>query len=253
VSIRLATGAATFLPRPDIPVGAGPFFLAVADFNGDGKLDLAVTNLVSHSVSIRLGSGDGNFTSLPDTFVGTQPLSVAVGDFNGDGKPDLAVANTMSNTVSIRLGTGTGAFVSEPDIVGTKPASVAVGDFNGDGKPDLAAAEAGNNSVTVLLNTVPALQPSPSPSPLPSPPLQIVAVAFRQKGVSRVRVRDAATGAERAVLTPFRGFGGRLRLQLQDVNGDGSFDLVVQAVIHGKRRKKVFDAVTLAPLPPGLT
>jgi hypothetical protein len=79
-----------------------------------------------------------------------------------------------------------------------------------------------------------------------------VAVAFRQKGMARVRVKDAATGAVRGVLTPFRGFGGRLRLLMKDVNGDGSRDLMVQATIHGKRKTKVFDAVTLAPLPPGL-
>jgi hypothetical protein len=79
-----------------------------------------------------------------------------------------------------------------------------------------------------------------------------VAVAFRQKGVSRLRIKDAASGALRGVLTPFKGFGGRLRLQLLDVNGDGSRDLIVQAVVHGKRKKKVYDAVTLAPLPPGL-
>jgi hypothetical protein len=93
------------------------------------------------------------------------------------------------------------------------------------------------------------LDPPPSSPP---PPPQIVAVPFRKRGVSRVRVKDAATGAVRAVLTPFKGFGGRLRLQLRDVNGDDSLDLIVRALIHGKRRKKVFDAVTLAPLPPGL-
>jgi hypothetical protein len=90
------------------------------------------------------------------------------------------------------------------------------------------------------------------PPPLLPPPSQIVASVFRQRGVARVRVRDAASGALRGVLTPFKGFAGRLRLQLLDVNGDGSLDLIVQAVIHGKRKKKVFDAVTLAPLPPGL-
>jgi hypothetical protein len=85
-----------------------------------------------------------------------------------------------------------------------------------------------------------------------APAPQIVAVVFRRRGVSRVRVKDAATGAVRGVLIPFKGFAGRLRLQLVDVNGDGSFDLIVRAVIHGKRKKKVYDAVTLAPLPPGL-
>jgi hypothetical protein len=96
-----------------------------------------------------------------------------------------------------------------------------------------------------------AFEATPTPPP-PAPSPQIVAVAFRQRGVSRVRVKDAATGAVRAVLTPFRGFGGRLRLLLLDVNGDGAPDLVVRALVHGKRRKRVFDAVTLAPLPPGL-
>jgi hypothetical protein len=80
-------------------------------------------------------------------------------------------------------------------------------------------------------------------------PLQVVAVAFRRRGVSRVRVRDAASGVVRGVLTPFPGFGGRLRLQMLDVNGDGSADLIVRAVVHGKRKKKIYDAVTLAPLP----
>jgi hypothetical protein len=118
---------------------------------------------------------------------------------------------------------------------------VAVGDFNGDGKADLAVANGIGNTVSVLLNTF----PSPAPPALPP---QIVAVAFRRKGVSRVRVTDAATGALRGVLTPFHGFGGRLRLQRRDVNGDGSLDLIVQAFIHGKRKQKIFDAVTLARL-----
>src|SRR5262245_32271627 len=95
--------------------------------------------------------------------------------------------------------------------------------------------------------------PAPPPPPPPLPPLsappQITAVAFRRNGVARVRVKDAASGAVRKVLTPFKGFGGRLRLQLFDVNGDGSRDLIVKALIRGKRKHKVFDAVTLALLP----
>jgi hypothetical protein len=63
-----------------------------------------------------------------------------------------------------------------------------------------------------------------------------------------VRVRDAATGALRGVLIPFKGFAGRLRLQLVDVNGDGSADLVVHALVHGRRKTRIYDAVTLAPL-----
>jgi len=91
----------------------------------------------------------------------------------------------------------------------------------------------------------------PEPPPMPSSPPQIAAEAFRRKGVAKVRVKDAATGAVRAVLTPFRNFRGRLRLALRDLNGDGSLDLLVQAAIKGKRKKKAYDAVTLATLPPG--
>jgi hypothetical protein len=190
-----------------------------------------------------------SFTPAAPVPVGTFPASVAVGDFNGDGHQDLAVSNFISKTVSIRLGDGHGGFSGTTDLpVGASPRSVAVGDFNGDAKPDLAAANHSGTTVTVLLNTF----PRPAPPPAPPAPAQIVAVPFRRKGVSRVRVRDAATGAVRAVLTPFKGFGGRLRLRLADVNGDDVLDLVVRAVIHGKRRQKVFDAVTLAPLPPGL-
>ena len=71
-----------------------------------------------------------------------------------------------------------------------------------------------------------------------------MAVAFKRKGNAKVRVTDPATGAVRAVLTPFRGFAGRLRVQLRDVNGDGALDLIVRALVHGKRKQKAYDART---------
>jgi hypothetical protein len=87
----------------------------VRDFNGDGKLDLAVTNFDPDTVSILPGTGTGSFGARTDFGTGVYPFSVAVGDFNGDGKLDLAVANlgsifvndTRPNTVSILLNTGT--------------------------------------------------------------------------------------------------------------------------------------------------
>ncbi len=127
----------------------------------------------------------------------------------------------------------------------------------GVGTHSLSARYSGSTSIDGSQSTGPSTSNpvaeviNPAPPPPPAPPPQIVAVAFRQKGVSRVRVTDAASGAVRGVLTPFRGFGGRLAVQLRDVTGDGALDLVVQAVVHGKRKQKVFDPVTLAPLPPG--
>ena len=84
--------------------------MAVGDFNGDGKQDLAVANPDSDNVSILLGNGAGSFSAATNFGVGTDPDSVAVGDFNGDGKQDLAVANSDSNNVSILLGDGAGSF-----------------------------------------------------------------------------------------------------------------------------------------------
>jgi hypothetical protein len=126
----------------------------VGDFNGDGKLDLAVAIQADATVSILLGTGTGSFGAKTDFDTGSVPQSVAVGDFNGDGKLDLAVANLLSNTVSILLGTGAGSFGAKTDFgTGNIPISVAVGDFNGDGKLDLAVANFFSTTVSILPGT----------------------------------------------------------------------------------------------------
>src|SRR5262245_31520472 len=94
----------SFTHAPDVPVGDAPRSVAVGDFNGDGKPDLAAANAHNNTVSIRLGDGAGGFAAVPDVAVGDHPFSVAVTDFNGDGRPDLAAANLLSDSVSIRLG-----------------------------------------------------------------------------------------------------------------------------------------------------
>src|SRR5919109_1044062 len=70
-----------------------PSSVAVGDFNGDGKQDLAIANQHSNNASILLGDGAGNFSAPTNFGTGASPLSVAVGDFNGDGKQAIAVAN----------------------------------------------------------------------------------------------------------------------------------------------------------------
>ena len=144
VSFLLGNGDGTFQPPVDYPVGS-PAGLAVGDFNGDGKLDLAVAN--GDSVAILLGNGDGTFQVAVDYGTAGGTSSVAVGDFNGDGKLDLVVTNSGDNSVSIFLNSGSGTFPTRKDYAtGDYPTSVAVADFNGDGKQDLATSECGNSS-----------------------------------------------------------------------------------------------------------
>ena len=158
VTILLGNGSGGFGQAAGSPiaVGTGPFSVAVGDWNGDGRLDLAVANNGDGDVTILLGNGSGGFSQAAGSPVpsGTQPASIAIGDVNGDGKPDLAVANFLSNDVTILLGNGSGGFsqaAGSPVAVGAAPASVVVGDVNGDGKLDVAVANYGSTTVTVLL------------------------------------------------------------------------------------------------------
>jgi sugar lactone lactonase YvrE len=119
--------------------------IVAADFNGDGKLDLAVIgdDVSSSEVTILLGKGDGTFTAVGSNFGTNQTFeSIATGDFNGDGIPDLVMgAYANSGGATVLLGKGDGTFtVAGSMSFGTgsgAPESIIVGDFNGDGKLDV--------------------------------------------------------------------------------------------------------------------
>lgn len=135
-------------------VGNGPNAIASGDFNGDGKLDLAVVNTTDGTVSILLGNGEGTFQPAVAYEAGNMPNAIAVGDFNGDGKLDLAILDSLSggnSTVTILLGNGDGTFTAasvSPFFTGAILTSIAVGDFDGDGNLDLAVAYTTNVDIS---------------------------------------------------------------------------------------------------------
>ena len=144
----------TFEPAPSspFPVGSTPTTVTNADFNRDGKTDLAAQNAGSNTVSVLLGKGDGTFDPKRDFAVGSGPTSVISADFNGNGKDDLAVSNYSSHNVSVLLGNGDGTFSPKTDFAaGGLPTSVTSSDLNGDGFADLAVSSFASNSIAVLL------------------------------------------------------------------------------------------------------
>ncbi|MBN8459767.1 MAG: VCBS repeat-containing protein [Verrucomicrobia bacterium] len=157
-SVLLGKGDGTFLPHLILPVGgslaSGPSSLVAADFNRDGRADLAVANEWDDSVSVFLGNGNGTFQAELSFDVGEGPVSVAAGDFNGDGKPDLATANENSYNVSVLLGNGAGGF--QPQIVISASLSdvacILTGDFDGNGRSDFACVDSGHYVMKIWLS-----------------------------------------------------------------------------------------------------
>ena len=199
-----AAAPLSFAPQVSFSAGAGPFSVAIGDFNGDGKPDIAIDNSEGQSISVLLnktaqGSATPSIGSQATFSISGYSTSVAVGDINGDGKPDLVAVNNSGNSVSVllNLAVASDAFPTfAPAQVfptGAKPTYVTVADVNGDGKPDLVVTNYLDNSVSVLLNLTP-------------PGAAVPTFAAQQ---------TIAVGTKPRFLT------------VADVNGDGRPDLIV--------------------------
>ncbi len=158
ISLLKGDGAGSFGIATLFPTGANtyPVFIAVGDFNGDGKLDVVTANSVGNSVGMLLGNGAGSFGAATAYSLGGghAPHALAVGDFNGDGKLDIVTANEDTDNISLLLGNGNGTFGAATTYGlagGDDPVSVAVADFNGDGKLDVVTANSQSNNLSLLL------------------------------------------------------------------------------------------------------
>lgn len=240
VVILLGDGDGTFQQGNTLHVGAYAQSVAVADFNGDGKLDLAVADNGDGTASILPGNGDGTFSQQVDYATGSSPYSVAVGDFNGDGKVDLAIAdddNEDGAEVSVLLGNGDGTFQPHVDYpTGQMPLWVVVSDLNGDSKQDLVVANSYGNTVSVLLgNGDGTFQPSVDYG-VQSGPSAVVVGNFSGNGSPDVIAANAGTSTVTVLLgdgtgafptrQDFPSVVGTWAVSTGDFDGDGIPDIV---------------------------
>jgi hypothetical protein len=140
-----------------IPAGPSPGGVEIADLNGDGRLDLVVTNERGGNVTILMNDRNGGFREPSGSpfSAGQQPNDVAIADLNGDRLPDLAFANHESHGVTVLWGDGNGGFVPAagspiPVRARPHPHGIAAADVDGDGLVDLVVDSWGTNQLELL-------------------------------------------------------------------------------------------------------
>jgi hypothetical protein len=220
----------------DVPGGTEPAALAVADFDGDGLLDIAAANRFSDDgtlIRVRVSPKGVEAEGVPFP-TGRSPSALAVLDLNGDGFPDLAVANEGSGTVSFLQGGRGGLTLLDELRAGVRPRALAVADHDGDGFPDLTVADFPSGSIHHFQGS-PA---GPRPAGVEAAggnPVALAAGDFDGDGAP-----DLAAGLGSGQLVSFRGGAAILlpagaleagldpaELVAGDFDGDGFLDLLV--------------------------
>jgi sugar lactone lactonase YvrE len=249
VTTFLGNGDGTFAaPKTSTVTDQGMTGMVAADFNGDGKLDLAVVgNYYNYvGVIILLGNGDGTFTATGTNLEPNENFGlIATGDFNGDGIPDLVVTNNYEygSIPVVFLGKGDGTFTSMEIsfTLDNLPNSVVVGDFNSDGVLDLAFSDV--NDVEIALgNGDGTFEKTPSsPIAVPSELYSLKAGDFNHDG--KLDIAGVDNDHHQIVLLVGNGYGiftvtpttpavsqdvgGSFTIVAADFNGDGVPDLAL--------------------------
>jgi hypothetical protein len=231
----------TFQLPVEFHAGTDPSAAVIADFNHDGKPDVAVADLSTNSVTILINNGNG-FAAPVSYAAGDKARSIATADFNLDGNPDLAVVGGA--TVYILLGNGDGTFEPPVGIALPGPTDqVVAADINGDGKPDLILPI---GAVVVMLGNGDGTFGAPIPTNVGNIAEQLAVGDLNGDGRPDLVVRTVAAqpyeppsylvsllgngnGTFQPYQTIYPGYYAPVPY-LYDVNGDGLADLIEQGL-----------------------
>jgi hypothetical protein len=195
---------ATFAGAPGSPfaVGANPSAVVIADFNGDGNLDIAVANQGDNTISVFAGDGKGGFTPFPKSpfHLPTPekgPIAMLSAVFDNSGKPEIAVLNAATENIGIFQAsfdnTFDGTFTEirgSPVATRVNPVAFAAGNLNADAFADLAVVNQSANEVTVLLNDGTGVFTTGSPLATASTPAGIAIADFTNDGLGDIAVTN---------------------------------------------------------------
>ncbi len=155
--------SSSFAAPVNFSAGSVPYGVAIADLDGDGKLDIAVVNYSGGTISIfkntSTGIGNISFQAQVTFSIGTNPRQLAIGDLDGDGKPDIVVGYSGATTVSVLKNTSTIGSITSSSFatgvtftVGNSQYGVAIGDIDKDGWPDIVTCNYSTNNISILRN-----------------------------------------------------------------------------------------------------